>query len=209
MAKRRRYIDPEVQYSIEKMAISTNWTPSQIMTWLKSQPQLAGRLRSLRTIQTIVKEVRGFDKTAPWSIAEADEDEAAAILPVLAGVAEATCGNRTFLTKGEVEWINRILPCVTKLTPWDVYLVARVYMLRESRSEAAQDIDLYLAYHPWTSAEDYKRYTDAVAAEIIPPVGRDVGLRLHFPQAKKGGTHERPHPQTGQQVGGRGGRGPG
>lgn len=185
MAKRRRNIEGPVQDAIEQMALTTTWTAAQIERELKKRPEFqGGRLPILRTIQTIVKECRPPDPSGSWSVAEAEEDEAPYILDVLADVADLTCGNKTSLTRAEVAWINRIHVCQTGLSPWDVYLVARVYMLRESRKEMTEDLDIYLAFHPWASDKDYQRYTQAVDEDIIPEAR---GLRLHFPKSKEGG----------------------
>jgi hypothetical protein len=171
MAKRRRYIDGKVQQAIEELAQDTDWTPAQIERELrtnKEYKELVPLLPSLRTIQTIVKENRPGDESGPWSIADAEADEGLLVLPVVAAAAIKTAGERRGVTRAEARCIQTIRRVAPDLDLWAVYRLARLYLLREARREATDDLDLYLAFAPWSSPEAAKLYKDLWAPGRIP-----------------------------------------
>lgn len=179
MAKRRRYIDGDVQAAIEDLALNSTWTPSQIERELLKEEQFKNedretgtRLPSLRTIQTIVKEVRQLDLSGRWELPDADADGGAAlVLDVLAAVIEETKGRRQYLTKMEAAWVIRIRRAAPDLPPsFDTYRLARLYMTREHWQMPSPDLDALLAFAPWRSEERRQAYVRALQEEWIPEI---------------------------------------
>jgi len=179
MAKRRRYIDGDVQEAIEELAIETDWTPAQIQRKLEKQERFKDesrdtgtRVLSLRTTQKIVKEARHRDLSGRWELPDADDDGAAAlILDVLAAVIEETEGRRQYLTKMEAAWVTRIRRAAPDLPPsFDTYRLARFYMAREHWQMPSPDLDALLAFAPWRSEERRQAYVLALQEEWVPEV---------------------------------------
>ncbi len=128
---------------------------------------------SVRTVQSIVSEYRLPGPSDPWSLADAQGDEAELVMPILQEVIEHTEGRVCQLTSAEAEWVAAIRrlerePYPKGLSPWDIYLLAREYVLLKERGEPTTGVDAYLAFTPWRSLEATFRYREALAKRTIP-----------------------------------------
>lgn len=141
---------------------------------LKEQAQFSvTEIPSLRTVQNIVADLRPPKASDPWSLADADTDEAALVMPVWREVVEYTQGEVSHLTKAEAEWIVKIRrvapePYPKGLSFWHIYLLAREYVLLTDRKKPTTGPDTYLAYAPWETLEAALRYEEAVRNKLIP-----------------------------------------
>jgi hypothetical protein len=116
---------------------------------------------SQRTIHNIVREHTPRDDTDPWALADAEADEAALILPVLAAIIEKTEERRSYLTQAQARWIVRIRRAAPDLNAWMVYLIALNYMALAEHGLPHNRLDAYLAFAPWRSQENRWRYNKA------------------------------------------------
>ena len=129
---------------------------------------------SVRTVQNIVREYTPRQPSDPWSLTDAQGDEAELVMPILQEVIEYTEGRVCQLTSAEAEWIAAIRrierePYPNGLSFWDIYLLAREYVLLKERGEPTTGVDAYLAFAPWRSLEAAFRYREALAKGRIPP----------------------------------------
>ncbi|MGE0541497.1 MAG: helix-turn-helix domain-containing protein [Dehalococcoidia bacterium] len=195
MAKRKRYIDGDVQAAIEELAQDQpTWTATQIYRQLEQREELRGRLPTVRTVQTIVKDVRPRDTSAAWSLAIAGPDEAAAVLPVLAAVVESTRGEVRTLTQREAGWIAKLRAVAADLPARETYRLARLFIAREDRSEPSADLDLFIAFAPWRNRQASDRYDHLLfTMETLPPFGdtRDAVVRIFRQLAAESDWYER------------------
>lgn len=114
---------------------------------------------NLRTIQRIVAEHRPPDATEAWSVADANGDDAALILPVLAHVVSLTEGRETAITHAAAVWIVRLRRAVPDLAIPPLWHVIRRYMSREASKKPTTDLDLLLAFAPWRSEPAYSGWS--------------------------------------------------
>jgi len=91
------------------------------------------------------------------------DEDAALVLPVLAAVIIETEGRRTNLTVDEAERIAGIRRAANDLALFEVFRLARLYLLHERLEKGTQDIDAYLAFAPWRDDEHQKTYLKAIA----------------------------------------------
>lgn len=146
--------------------------PAEIERWLKAEKK-AGRkfkgitLPHIKTIQQIVRENTPKDPSGPWQFAEADGEDAVLVLPVLAAVLEASEG-RLKVSNLMAEWIVRLCQTADDLPPWTIYELAHTYMLRHERQASTDDLNAFLAFAPWRSEENAKRFNSAVQRLELP-----------------------------------------
>lgn len=155
----RRRIGRDIQQYIEGGTL-TGWTPPEIREALRGIPQFNGRVPTLRTVQRIAKEFVPSDESGPWTFNEADPDDAALVLPVLAEVIERTKGHRTEMTRAVAEKVARIRRVAPDLHLWVAYSLAVAYLAKEGTK--TDDLDAFLAFAPWRGDENMKRHQHAV-----------------------------------------------
>ena len=169
MVKRRRpRIDPDLQTVIDELILKEGWGASQIHRELDSRPEFDGRLPDVRTVQRRVRDLTPRDPSGPWRLQDSDPDEARLILDVLAAVTVETMGGKTQFTKAEADWVLRLRNASLTMSPWEAWLMARLYMARESSGEETTDLDCVLAFEPWQSGKRSQQYFEAVQAGWIP-----------------------------------------
>ena len=168
MAKRRRpRIDGDVQAAIDELALK-GWGATQIYSHLERQPLYVNRVPTPRTIQRRVNELTPRDSSGAWRVQEEDPDDARLVLDVLAAVVVETMGETRQLTKTEADRVLRVRKAAPTASPWEAWLIARLYMARESGGEETTDLDCVLAFEPWQSGKRSQQYFEAVQAGWIP-----------------------------------------
>ena len=169
--KRRRNFPLEVLEEIAHLA-EKGVNAAQITRRLELDARFAdGRLPAERTVQDIVRGLAApRDESGRWTFNEADPDDAALILPVLAAVIQETEGRRTYFTRAQAEFIGRIRRLAPELDGFRVYRLARLYLFFEARGEPARDVEAFLAFAPWRSEEQREAYQRALENEWIPEI---------------------------------------
>jgi len=152
--------DSEIEGLIHRLAWK-GWTPAQIELGLKTEKTLKERkLPHLRTIRRIVAQ-HGPRKDASlgwWSLADADAEDAALVLPVLAEMVKQGYGPRVHLNNEVAEWIVRVRLAAPDIPPSWALVVALNYWRLVKEREPTHGLDEMLAFAPWRSAEDYYDY---------------------------------------------------
>lgn len=158
MASRRRRIDPDIHEEIVARVLE-HWTPSKIHQWLETSFEDKSRLPSLRTVQRIVSDITAEDRSGPWSLRQAEGDDARLILDVLAVFLERTTRQRVYLTKTEADYVLKIRKAVPDEDLWAVFRLARLYVLREVKGEDTHDLDGYLAFRAGVRSDETRMET--------------------------------------------------
>ena len=159
---RKQQIEGDVWEFIREL-VRRHLSPPQILKELKSQERFSQRVPSLRQIQRLKAKWSPSDPSAPWSLTDGDEEsDPALVLPVLAVVISETKGRKTRLTKAEAQSITRIRRIAPDCDPWDAYVFARLYLLKEQADIPSVDIDAYLAYAPWRGKQEAQAYGQAL-----------------------------------------------
>lgn len=122
---------------------------------------------SRRTIHNIVAEHTPSDDTDPWALADAEADEAALILPVLAAIIEKTEERRSHVTQAQAQWIVRIRRAAPDLNAWMVYHIAMNYMAFAEYGLPHNHLDAYLGFAPWRSQVNRWRYNKATEKDLV------------------------------------------
>lgn len=130
-------------------------TPAQIEGELGKAGIRHAEWPSRRTIQRTVQAVRVEDRSGPWSLADATDDEAQLILPILRAYLNLTSlrpvrsSRDLFITKAEARWIVKVQRAAPGLHVVNVYRLVRAYLAREVRRLPTYDLDALLAFEPW------------------------------------------------------------
>ena len=156
--KKFRRVGGEVKEAIEELAMR-GWKAPDIHEALVER-FTAGRAPKLRTVQRWV--AQKSDPSGAWRFADADAEDAALLLPVLAALISETRGRRKELSNAEAERVAKICGAAPGVDPWYAYVLARLYMLREQANMASPDIDAYLAYAPWRGKQEADAYGQAL-----------------------------------------------
>ena len=121
---------------------------------------------SRRTIHNIVDEHTPKDESERWLLKDAEGDEATLVLPVLATLIEKMEGRRSYVTQAEAQWIVRIRRATPDLDLWTVYTLALAYMVRVEGG-TKDHLDAFLAFAPWRSEDDHRRYNKATEKGLM------------------------------------------
>ena len=171
--RRRRNFDPDVLERIHELALMET-SGRAIRAALIDEGLREERIPSERTIQSIMKEAAGSDRSAVWATEDALEepDTARHLLDVLAAVIDATRGRRRHLTNREADKLSRLRVLAPSLQGWASYVLCRYYLARADRGAPTDDLDWLLAYQPWHSNEHRDRYATAVTRGWVPEAPR-------------------------------------
>jgi hypothetical protein len=154
--KRGRYQPADILEAIAGYARLKS--PTRIKEMLGADPQFQGRkLPATKTIGRILKDLPE-EEGKELRLASRSAADASLLLPVLRALIENTDGAVTTLTEKEsarVLWLRRIAP---GLDPWSAYRLARFYMARDAQKEKTEDLDIFLAFEPWRSPEEYRLF---------------------------------------------------
>lgn len=162
--KRRRgrpRIDGDIEQAIRRLAFD-GWTPAQIHRQLSLTPAFQGRVPTARTVQRVVARYGARDTGEPWSIAEADPDDAALVLPVLA---EAVCrsgGHWSRFSQGLADWVVRVRRAAPDIPPAWALEVAVSCFSHERHAEPLDGLTHMLAFAPWQGQEQRDRYIETM-----------------------------------------------
>lgn len=162
----RRRTPMEIQQEIEQL-FEESLGPKEIQH--KLVLQFRERAPGLRTVQSIVSELRQRDTSGTWTVAEADPDEIAQVLPVLRAVAEQTNGRIITMTNDRARWVLRVHATAPSLPPWSVYRFAQHYGLQAADGETTTALDAVLVLAPWQSEPARARFLDGVSSGDLDP----------------------------------------
>ena len=163
----RKRIPGDIEDAIVEKTV-LGWSAAQIDDYLDSVDAFADRLPSKRTIQRMVKERRTTDTTGSWSLADAEPDQAKLVLEVLPTKVAETSGQSSRFTIGEADWLIRIRSAAPDLPMRIAWLLSRMYLSRQSKGDDTHDLDCFLSYQPWQSAEQLDRYLSVALRDWIP-----------------------------------------
>jgi hypothetical protein len=165
MTQRRR-TDPYIVGRITELS-SAGYTGPRIERLLSADPDWADELPSLRTIQDIARKAE--PTTEWWNMAEADLDEARAVLPVLLWRVnwlrrhEPGYGNQALrIAKGLAKWIAKVRGIAPSLAPNEAYKLALRYWMKPT-----PDLDEELA----RALEGRGQLADIDGSDGVPQVG--------------------------------------
>lgn len=169
--------DADVLEAIEDR-LGRGRSPRQIYGELSVNPHFAGRVPSVKTIWRKAKTFRPPNPEERWSLAEADPEEVAVVLPVFAAMAKRDLvWECQFVTKEEAQILVRITAAAPDLDPWVAHQVAKGYVSRRSRGLQTLGLELRLAFATWrgeASAAEFRRVLDA--GFIGPDLSADARL---------------------------------
>ena len=169
--------DADVLEAIEDR-LGRGRTPRQIYGELSANPHFAGRVPSVKTIGRKAKTFRPPNPEERWSLAEADPEEVAVVLPVFAAMAKRDRVWRCqFVTKEQAQVLVRITAAAPDLDPWVAYQVAEGFVSRRHRGLQTLGLELGLAFATWrgeASAAEFRRVLDA--GFIGPDLSQDARL---------------------------------
>ena len=137
-----------------------------------------------KTVQRIVREWRERDQGSrgPWSVRDAEDDEAHLVLPVWGAMLQELArvfpdpGRPDFmdslrrLTISQARWIARVRRVVPDLPAAQVADVAMAYDRQELLGGSAHVLDEYLAFAPWRGEEQRVAYRAAIRAGWVQSV---------------------------------------
>jgi hypothetical protein len=130
---------------------------TQIHRKLGQEGLFKGHPLSLRTIQRMVREFAPIrDESGPWSLSDADPEEARLVVDVLFQVLEANNG-REWLTKDIAASIVRIRTASPSIPPTFAYRLSRFARSASAQSDS-RALDITLGARPWESSEREKRW---------------------------------------------------
>ena len=121
---------------IKQLALR-DYGPSQILRELKRKNRYKGRLPVLRTIQRITRELSVDDHSGQWCLKDYDGGSGRLILDVLGTIIPITGGKVRQFTNADANWVLKIRQAAPGLDLWKVWLLTRLYMLREQHNEDA------------------------------------------------------------------------
>jgi hypothetical protein len=156
--------DADVLEAIEDR-LGRGRSPRQIHGELTANPHFAGRVPSVKTIGRKAKTFHLPNPEERWSLAEADPEEVAVVLPVFAAMAKRDrVWECQFVTKEQAHILVRITAAAPDLDPSSAYQVAKDYLSRRRRGLQTLGLELVLAFATWrdeASAAEFRRVLDA------------------------------------------------
>ena len=166
--QRRRYIAAETQDAIEEL-IDGAYSPKQIEEKLHGDEEFKSLPRPLPTLRTIQRMVaEKLDESGPWELDPTPDIDSVAAFAVLSEVIRHTEGRVSRLSRLEARWVTALVALRGELPAWEVYRLAREYILRRQQKQTTADLDAFLAFAPWQAAQS-KTYMDAVLDRLVPP----------------------------------------
>jgi len=144
------------------------WDAPQIEKLLRVE--FAGKdvVPAQKTIRDYVRRARLPKEEKVWTLAEArDGTEARLVLETIAAI--NSYGDRLIRPSvKEAYWIALLGKASPSLPPFERWRLAITYTLRLEHQEDTADLDLYLAFHPWTGGKKFDGYRRGIEAERFP-----------------------------------------
>jgi len=157
----RPRVEGDVEDEIRRLALM-NWTAAQISRELEKRPDFVGRVPQDRTMRRAVRWYRPDDTSGWWSVAEADPEDAALVLPVLAEGIERSGGWWQRFSKDLAGWIVKVRLAAPDMPPVWALQVAFSYWSHGRHDEPSDNLDTMLAFAPWRDQSHLRRYLLAV-----------------------------------------------
>jgi hypothetical protein len=121
----------------------------------------------LRTIQRWVREMTRRKDSDEWNLGDSNILEAREVIPVLEVIIVRSRGEICTVTQQEAKWIGLIAASAPGLHKWNVWVLARLYQIREYQGARVDDLDAFLAFTPWIDAQAYKNYLRAIELGLV------------------------------------------
>ena len=191
-------MDGDIQDHAAELALTTDWNAAQIFKDLDLQFKERKGFPTKRTIERFVKEYRATDKSQPWTVEDSDPQDAKLILEWLASFNGFGKG----LKKVEAFWHLKIQRIALDLSWVRAGVLANLYRIRTAKEASTEELDAYLGFASWRSAEALERYKEMVGAGWVKPMAMwDTMVERVSPwgaiEAKDLGW---PEPQTAQEL---------
>lgn len=120
------------------------------------------------TVRRWVNKLNAFYESEPVGLADIPVEHSRYVLGVLATVVEVSQGKVQQLSRHEVEWIIRVHAAAPDLDHWQVFQYARLYWGYTNLQKPTIDLDLTLAFAPWSDSAAMERLTAALFAGWLP-----------------------------------------
>lgn len=177
--RRRRNVDADVLAEIQVQALIPNVNAAGIQRTLESDERFRARVPSIRSVQDIVRELSVTDASGAWTLSDATEDEASLVLPVLRALLIDGTGPAR-VSKDEAKWVVRVQRAKSGLPAMGIYLLARMYLIRDRNHETVDDLDKLLALQPWAASDRLKATEKLAESGDLSRQAWLLGHRLSF-----------------------------
>jgi hypothetical protein len=173
---RGAFSDVDVLREIHHL-VEEEFGPSQIQRELERNRAFYGRVPSLSTITRLVREAKRTDPSDPWTLPEADPEEARLVLEVLPYIIESTDG-RAWPTRDLAERLTRVRLAAPSIPPRQNYILARLYQHHEALGIDSRVLDLWLAVGAWESDSAARRFLQLLRLGRSEDEANDISLKL-------------------------------
>lgn len=191
-----RQVSVQIQQEVTRL-VREGFEPAQIARELERKQWLGSDPVSSRTLQRMVRDLRPTDDSGPWSLAEADADQARLILDVLSYAIGSMSGARAWPSADLARWIAHVKAAAPGVPASWAYGLAWAYQTRQA--EDTRLLDMALALRPWASESDLEWFVhlvqcsretlgppDALRQALLELVSDEVLMRLDQPGDKCG-----------------------
>lgn len=183
-----RNLDDDVLEELDHLLLNKNFSVKETTALLGRDPRFQGRAPSENTVRDRRNYLRERDATQPWSLEDADVEDARRILPVLKDAWQRSGGRRRSLTRREADWVARLQGVSPTLTPEGTLKLALRYIARVSEGESTASLDLGLAFAPWSSDDANVAYREVIERTDSAQLSHIVWLDAVYCQFLGGGA---------------------
>src|SRR6266542_4083389 len=162
---RPRYQDLDVLEEIEKQMRHPSISGAALHAHLQKKFPTKAPL-DIRTTRSLMEDYRPRDPSGPWSLAEVNPAEAAAVLAARATALERIGPLGWQITRRHGAWIARVSRITPGIPPWWGWWEGHKYRIREDQKQPTDDLDLLLAVRAWRSAETFMTFA-VLARRVI------------------------------------------
>src|SRR5829696_5625872 len=127
--------------------VQEGYSAAQIYRELNAKGLLGENPFTPKTVERRVREFARLDASGPWSMVDADPEEARLVLDVLA-FAYAETEGRAWISKERAKWIVRVRTACPTISDELAGWVAREYQRLTSAGGDTQHLDLFLGTRP-------------------------------------------------------------
>jgi hypothetical protein len=160
---------------VREQAVTTNDTAAEM--WRRHELEFGGIQASVRKISDIVKKVRESSSGEPWSWADADGPDAVLMLSMFTEMIDDSAGSYPRISRDLAHWMIRIRRAAEPSLPaGNVAYFATLYLRRQRSGEPTDDLDAFLAFAPWRSAQATRVYQLACKRKAVRPLTGMMGL---------------------------------